>query len=191
MADSTPAIVDDQVHRTSSLLPAAASSATAVVVSWAHEQFRVDHPRKTIFLAMRFTSSPVMQAITQGVRSAADRHGFDVVRADDRDYTGEIWSNIELCLQNSELVVVILDEVDRRDCDANVMVELGFALGLGRRCLLLVDRSLSALPVVLRHRRVREFDSYDVPGSVDRQVEQWLERDVGGHPFQQKVRHPN
>ncbi|GIG22715.1 hypothetical protein Cch01nite_34390 [Cellulomonas chitinilytica] len=140
--------------------------------------YRAHHPEPTVLLLMRFGGSAVLRGIDAGVRSAGARFGRDVVRADDRDYTGELWANVALCLHNSDLVVAVLEEIDGR-CDANVMVELGFALSSGRRCLILVEHRRPALPTVLRHRLTREFDAYDVPGSVQTQVEDWFRRDLG------------
>lgn len=140
--------------------------------------YRAHHPSPTILLLMRFSDSPVLRAIDAGVRAAGAAFGREVVRADDRDYTGELWANVALCLHNSDLVVAVLEEVDDR-CDANVMVELGFALSSGRRCLILVESRRTAVPSVLRHRLTREFSAYDVPGSVQLQVEDWLRRDIG------------
>lgn len=125
---------------------------------------------------MRFDDSPIMRAITEGARTAGARHGRDVIRADDRDYTGELWANVALCLRNSDLVIAILDEIEHPDCDANVMVELGFALGAGRRCLILVERHKAMVPAVLRHRLTRTFDGYDLPTSVEAEVDDWLRR---------------
>ncbi|MGY1826533.1 nucleoside 2-deoxyribosyltransferase [Blastococcus sp. SYSU DS0541] len=129
---------------------------------------------------MRFDDTRVMRAIHDGVRAAAARHGRDVVRADDHDYTGELWTNVALCLENSDLVIAVLDQVERSDCDANVMVELGFALAAGRRCLILVERRLGELPAVLRHRLTYDFDALDLPGSIERRVDDWLARNGDG-----------
>jgi hypothetical protein len=144
----------------------------------ADREFRRHHPDLTIFLLMRFEDSPVMRAITEGVRAAGDHNGREVIRADDYDYTGEVWANVALCLRNSDVVIAVLDEIEHRDCDANVMVELGFALGTGRRCLILVERHQREIPVVLRRRLTRIFDAYDVPKSVEAQVDDWLRRSV-------------
>ncbi|WP_176450044.1 nucleoside 2-deoxyribosyltransferase [Geodermatophilus saharensis] len=129
---------------------------------------------------MRFDDTPTMGAIDAGVRAAATRHGRDVVRADDRDYTGELWANVALCMHHSDLVIAVLDQIEQSDCDANVMVELGFALAAGLRCLILVERRMHGVPAVLRHRLTYPFDALELPGSIDRQVDNWLERNRGG-----------
>lgn len=142
----------------------------------AKRAYRRRHPQPTTLLLMRFDDTPVMRAIHDGVRVAAARHGRDVVRADDHDYTGELWTNVALCLEHSDLVIAVLDQLERSDCDANVMVELGFALAAGRRCLILVERRLRELPAVLRHRLTYDFDAWDLPDSIDRRVDDWLAR---------------
>ena len=146
----------------------------------AHRAYRRDHPRPTTLLLMRFDNTPTMRGIDAGVRAAAGRHGRDVVRADDRDYTGELWTNVALCMHHSDLVIAVLDQVEKSDCDANVMVELGFALAAGLRCLILVERRLHEVPAVLRHRLAYTFDALELPGSIDRQVDDWLARNKEG-----------
>ncbi|WP_407342008.1 hypothetical protein [Pengzhenrongella phosphoraccumulans] len=123
----------------------------------------------------------MLREIDEGVRTTCARFGRDVVRADDRDYTGELWANVALCLHNSDLVVAVLEKIEDQYDDMNVLIELGFALGSSRRCLILVEGRRTALPSVLRHRLTREFSAYDVPLSVERQVADWLRRDVGLH----------
>lgn len=145
----------------------------------ANEAFRAQHPDPTVLLLMRFEESPVLRRIDEAIRSACANFGRNVVRADDRDYTGELWANVALCLHNSDLVVAVLEEIDDRRGDVNVMIELGFALGSGRRCLILVESSRGSLPSVLQHRLTRRFSAYDLPRSVEREVSDWLRRDVG------------
>jgi hypothetical protein len=147
--------------------------------SAALRRFDRDHTRPVVLLLMRFDDSEVMQAIHNAVVGEGDRHGYDVVRADDRDYTGELWTNVELCIRRAQLVICVLEDIERRDCDANVMVELGFALGLGRRTLLLVERRLPPVPAVLRHRMTRSFDVHALPRSVEKVVGRWLAHDIG------------
>jgi hypothetical protein len=142
----------------------------------ADRDFRRQHPAPAVLLLMRFADSPVMRAIDGAVRTAAGRHGRDVVRADDRDYTGELWANVALCMRNSDTVIAVLDQIERDDCDPNVMVELGVALAAGRRCLILVEHRQRLLPAVLRHRLTHPFDALDLPGSVERQVDEWFRR---------------
>jgi hypothetical protein len=136
--------------------------------------FQADHVRPVILLLMRFDATSTMQRLREGVLRAGDRYGYDVVRADDRDYTGELWTNVDLCVRNAQLVVAVLEDIERRDCDANVMVELGYALGLSRTCLLLKERRLPHLPAVLGHRITQTFDAHDLPSSVERAVASWL-----------------
>jgi hypothetical protein len=141
------------------------------------EAFKADHPRRAILLLMRFDESPLLQSLREAIQAVADRLGYDVIRADDRDYTGELWANVDLCVRNTDLVIALLEDVERRDCDANVMVEVGYVLALSRPCLLLTERRIAKIPAVLRHRVMSSFDAYD-PTTVERAVERWMTRDL-------------
>jgi hypothetical protein len=138
------------------------------------ERFERDHPGQVALLLMRFDDTKVMEALRLAILDAMRRHGYEVVRADDCDYTGELWRNVELCMHCSQLVICVLEDIERRDCDANVMVELGYALGLNLRTLLLVERRLPPLPAVLRHRMMRTFDVHDITDSIERAIGQAL-----------------
>lgn len=64
--------------------------------------FQHDHPRadRIVFLMMRYQPRPYRHRIHQLVAGVADDLGFDLIRADDCDYSGELWANVKLCLDN-------------------------------------------------------------------------------------------
>ncbi|OLT44656.1 hypothetical protein BJF86_11940 [Serinicoccus sp. CNJ-927] len=144
------------------------------------ETFLVDHPRyeRNVFVMMRFANTPQHDEIYQTVRDALAARGMTAVRADDRDYTGELWSNIEVYLRGCKYGVAVFDIIEQQDFNPNVALELGYMMGRGKRTLLLKDRRLPALPADVVHRLYREFDSYAIRESVQREVDRWI-NDLG------------
>jgi hypothetical protein len=119
-----------------------------------------------------------MQDIVEAIRTALTPRGYHVIRADDRDYSGELWTNVELCIVGSGLGIAVFEDVDERHHDPNVGLELGYMLALNRRCLILKERRMASLPIVISHRLYRTFDVFDVSGTVSQSIHDWITRDL-------------
>lgn len=103
---------------------------------------------------------------------------MNAVRADDRDYTGELWSNIEVYLTGCQYGIAVFEDIDQRDFNPNVSLELGYLMGRGKRTLLLKEKRLPRVPTDVVHRLYKEFDGYDIENSIKREVGQWITRDL-------------
>ncbi len=144
-------------------------------------QFLQDHPDpdRNIFLMMRFFSSPRLAEIHQAIKVAARGLGFNVVRADDRGYTGELWSNVRLYLACCNLGIAVFEDIERRDHNPNVALELGFMMGTGKSCLLLKEDRLPVLPADIMGHLYKTFDSYNIPATIAASVTRWITVDLG------------
>jgi hypothetical protein len=143
-------------------------------------RFLEDHPEpsRNVFIMMRFSDTPQMQQIHQAIVDGLKEHGMNAVRADDRDYTGELWSNIEVYLTGCQYGIAVFEDIDQRDFNPNVSLELGYLMGRGKRTLLLKEKRLSRVPTDVVHRLYKEFDGYDIENSIKREVGQWITRDL-------------
>lgn len=58
-------------------------------------QFMAIYPDfdRNVFVMMRFHETEQFDEIYAAIKSSLKERGFTAVRADDRDYTGELWSN--------------------------------------------------------------------------------------------------
>jgi hypothetical protein len=144
-------------------------------------QFLNDHPDPghNVFVMMRFIDSPQMNEIYGAIRETCSVYGFHAVRADDRDYTGELWSNIEVYMTCCHYGVAVFEDIDRRDFNPNVSLELGYMLGRRKRSLILKEQRLPNLPADVVHRLYKPFDMFAINESVSREVRRWLEVDLG------------
>jgi hypothetical protein len=120
-----------------------------------------------------------MDAIYPAIRDTLSSRGYHAVRADDRDYTGELWSNIEIYMTCCQLGVAVFEDIERRDYNPNVSLELGYMLGRRRRCLILKEQHLPNLPAYVVNRLYKPFDMFDVSNSVSQQVARWVDVDLG------------
>ncbi len=143
-------------------------------------RFLEDHPdpNRNVFIMMRFSDTPQMQQIHQAIVAGLKEHGMNAVRADDRDYTGELWSNIEVYLTGCQYGIAVFEDIDQRDFNPNVSLELGYLMGRGKRTLLLKEKRLPRVPTDVVHRLYKEFDGYDIEDSIKREVGQWVTRDL-------------
>lgn len=142
--------------------------------------FLEDHPDpdKNIFLMMRFMETSQMGEIQEAVKRTAESKGLHVVRADDRDYTGELWTNIQVCMAGSMLGVAVFEDIDKRDFNPNVSLELGYMLAKQRRCLILKEQRLPTLPADVMHRLYKPFDMFKIDSTVSHQIDRWITVDL-------------
>ncbi|SMY00182.1 hypothetical protein BLIN101_03430 [Brevibacterium linens] len=143
-------------------------------------QFLEDHPQpdRNVFVMMRFNNTDQMKQVYESLKSALATRGMHAVRADDRDYTGELWSNIEVYLTGCQYGIAVFEDVDQRDYNPNVSLELGYLMGRGKRTLLLKEKRLPNLPSDVVHRLYKEFDIFDIANSIEREVGQWIDVDL-------------
>ncbi|MEU4014238.1 hypothetical protein AB0E56_03140 [Microbacterium sp. NPDC028030] len=142
--------------------------------------FLEDHPEpsRNVFIMMRFGATPQMKQIHDAIVAGLAEHGMNAVRADDRDYTGELWSNIEVYLTGCAYGIAVFEDIEQRDFNPNVSLELGYLMGRGKRTLLLKEKRLQNMPSDVVHRLYKEFDGFDIENSIKREVGTWITRDL-------------
>lgn len=142
--------------------------------------FLRDHPNpeRTAFLMMRFRSGPQYEEIHKAVGENMASYGLDVVRADDKDYTGDLWENVCLHMLGCRFGVAVFEEIDLREFNPNVALELGFMIAHGKRCLLLKDHRMPRMPTDIVGKLYKEFDSYNIGKTIASAVDSWA-HDLG------------
>jgi len=137
------------------------------------------NPDRNVFVMMRFLKSDQLDEAFQTIRETLRARGFNAVRADDRDYTGELWANIEVYLTCCKYGIAVFEDIEKRDFNPNVSLELGYMLGRQKRCLILKEQRLAELPADVVHRLYKPFDMFDIAASVGREVGRWIDVDLG------------
>jgi hypothetical protein len=127
---------------------------------------------------MRFRAAPQYEEIHRTIRDALGHHGLMVLRADDKDYTGDLWENVCLCILGSKYGIAVFEEIDEREFNPSVALELGFMLAQNKRCLILKDQRMPRMPTDIVGKLYKEFDTYRITASVTAAVESWI-RDIG------------
>jgi len=113
--------------------------------------FLQDHPEpdNNVFLMMRFKKGEHYDAIEKTLREKFQSYGLTVVRADDKDFTGDLWENVCLYMIGCKYGIAVFEEIDEREFNPSVALELGFMMAHNKRCLLLKDqRCLGCQPIL-------------------------------------------
>jgi predicted nucleotide-binding protein len=74
--------------------------------------------------------------------------------------------------------VSVFEEIDERDLNPNVAIELGFMFGLGKRCLILKDQRMPKMPADIIGKLYKQFDTYDMEATIASAVVSWF-NDLG------------
>ena len=144
------------------------------------QRFLNDHPNpdKNVFVMMRFIESEQLDEAYKAIKETLASRGYNVLRADDKDYTSELWSNVEVYLSGCNLGIAVFEEIEKRDFNPNVSLELGYMIGRGKRTLLLKEKHMTELHADVMHRLYKPWDQFKVKETVAAQVERWADIDL-------------
>ncbi|MHC5797321.1 hypothetical protein ACVXZ4_14300 [Lacisediminihabitans sp. FW035] len=146
------------------------------------KDFMNDHPRfdRNVFVMMRFAAHAQLTAVYAAIKSTLASRGFDEVRADDRDYTGELWTNIQTYMHGSKYGIAIFEDfAGVREFNPNVSLELGYMVARQKRTSILKEQTLPSMPADVMHRLYRPFKMFSIGSTIEKQVGQWVDVDLG------------
>jgi hypothetical protein len=139
-------------------------------------RFREDYPggAVTAFLMMRFGQTRAHKEITTVIREVLSAHGIRGLRADDKYYHDDLFSNVRTYLHGCTFGIGVFERVEREDFNPNVSLEVGYLFGLGRDVCLLKDRTLQALHTDLTGRLYVGFDPQEPATTIPEPLTKWL-----------------
>lgn len=139
-------------------------------------EFLKSHPRheKNVFVMMRFMESAQHTEIMSALEETLHPHGLNVLRADRKDFTGELWSNVCVYMLGCKYGIAVFEEIHHREFNPNIALELGFMMAHGKRVLLLKDKDMPHMPKDVMGKLYKEFNTYDIAGTVPPQLRRWL-----------------
>jgi hypothetical protein len=142
--------------------------------------FLNDHPNveKNVFLIMRFKNGEQYKVIENTIRQQLGNTELCVMRADEKDYTGDLWENVCLYMIGCTYGIAIFEEIDEREFNPSVALELGFMLANNKRCLLLKDQRMPKLPTDILGKLYKTFDTYKIESSLSDAIDAWI-NDIG------------
>jgi predicted nucleotide-binding protein len=74
--------------------------------------------------------------------------------------------------------IAVFEDIDERDFNPNIVLELGFMLALNKRCLILKEKTLPKMPADIVGKLYKEFDFFNIESSISDQIKRWA-NDIG------------
>jgi hypothetical protein len=134
---------------------------------------------QNVMLITRFPKEPedhFAQLISK-LRAAVATHGLRLQVASDGMAEDTLWANVVTYMWASKYAIVLMDSADGL-LNSNVLIEIGGMLMTGRRCAILRDKSVPAMPSDLVGHIYKPTDLTDHGASVE-VVHQWIRDDLG------------
>jgi len=130
---------------------------------------------RNVLLIIRFQEQGPFPLIISAIKDACVAHGLNLMRADDREYTDDIWGNVMTYMYGCASAIAVFDQINYREFNPNVALEVGFMLAQTKPVLLLKDTAIPALPTDIVGKSYRPFNTYDAANTISPQVKKWID----------------
>jgi hypothetical protein len=127
------------------------------------------------FLIMPFEDDKPYTQIVEAIKRTAEKHGLNVVRADENEFHSHLWENVQTLLHGCAFGIAIYDRIRKEDPNPNVGLEVGYLMAMNKPVLLLKDKTANALQSDLAGRLYKNFDTHDPANTIPGQMTKWLE----------------
>lgn len=146
-------------------------------------KFNKTYPFDTnVFGMTRFPSegeddTDPLTAVLHRIAVTTAEHGLEFHLASDRAIVDDLWGNVAGHMWASRYGIAIFEDRRDRGMSYNLAIEVGGMLTMGRRCLLLKDKSISSMPTDLVGMIYKSIDLDDLV-SVDTAIHEWVRGDL-------------
>ena len=139
-------------------------------------RFKAEHPdpAKAAFIMMRFGRTPSHEKIVQAICAALEPHGIAALRADDKQYHDELFSNIRTYMHGCATGIAVFERIETEDFNPNVSLEVGYMLALNKPVCLLKDKSLKTLHTDPGGLIYQPFDTHAPSKGIGKALDKWL-----------------
>lgn len=140
------------------------------------KRFREDHsdPSKCVFVIMRFGSTNAHKSILESLRSTVAAQSFKALRADDKEYHGDLFWNILTYIYGCSAGIAVFERIEREEFNPNIALEVGYMMALQKPVLLLKDTTLKYLNTDLIGKLYKTFDPQNIPETIPPQLLSWM-----------------
>ena len=140
-------------------------------------RFRNDHPdaSRTAFIMMRFGYTDARRRIVKIVNDVLWNAGIRGLRADDKQYHDDLFSNVLTYIHGCGLGIAVFERTEAEEFNPNVSLELGFMMAMGKPICLLKDNALRTLPVDLAGKLYINLDLLAPGITIESALDRWLE----------------
>jgi hypothetical protein len=129
---------------------------------------------RNVFLIMRFKNEPPFSDIVDTIQSVCKKRGLNISRSDDKSYSDDLWDNVMTYMYGSTYAIAVFDQINYREFNPNVALEVGFMLAQNKRILLLKDQAIPVMPTDIIGKIYKSFDTYRPRETIPPQLEKWF-----------------
>ncbi len=174
--DASSASVPSSLSTTDNLVHEVTDDAAPPEIQYSLAKFRNDHPdaSKVAFVMMRFGRTQAHQRIVKAIKDALGPVGITAHRADDKGYHRDLFPNIQTYMHGCSFGIAVFERLEREDFNANVALEVGYMMALGKPVCLLKDRTLTSLHADLGGMLYREFDPQRPTSGIRSGITKWI-----------------
>lgn len=134
---------------------------------------------QNVMLITRFPKGPEdhFAQLIPRLREVVAGHGLTLQVASDGLAEDTLWANVVTYMWASKYAIVLMDSADGV-LNSNVLIEIGGMLMTGRRCAILRDVSVPAMPSDLVGHIYKATDLSDHDSSAE-EIHKWIRDDLG------------
>lgn len=131
------------------------------------------------FVMMRYRPIQHFSEIETCIRNTLKEFDLIARLAKDGALVHGLWGNLEIYMKYSRFGIAVFEDIDERDFNPNIPLELGYMLALGKRCLILKERRMPLLPTDILGLIYRPFDVLNLRSTLRQELRDWCGRDLG------------
>jgi hypothetical protein len=134
---------------------------------------------QNVMLITRFPKAPegALADLIKKMRLVARRHGLKLMLASDVSAEDTLWANVVTHMWACRYAIVVIDHLDGV-FNSNVLIEVGGMLMTGRRCAILRDKTVPAMPTDLVGHIYKRVELSDHEATLA-EVHRWFRDDLG------------
>lgn len=134
---------------------------------------------KNIFIMMRYEDSEILSVIESTIRNSISSLGLQAHFAKDKSFSDILWENVQLYMNCCRFGIAVFEQIDNKNFNPNISVELGYLLAQNKRCLLLKEQRLITLPSDITGYLYKEIDMFNIEKTITEQINKWIVVDLG------------
>ena len=131
-------------------------------------------PNRTGFIIMRFGTTSAHKGIVDAIKDTLRRKGLIGIRADDKQYHDELFSNVKTYMHGCGFGIAVFERIEQEAFNPNIALEVGYMLALGKPVCILKDKTITVLHADLIGRLYKEFDPQRPLSTIPPELERWL-----------------
>lgn len=155
-----------------------AISQTVAIAKGLSTMLKESDYESNVFIMMRLRDARQHREIAQTLKASLGTIGMRGHLASDKNYSDDLWDNVRVFMHGCKYGIAVFEEIDEREFNPNISLELGYMYASGKSCLVLKDKRMPRLPTDICGKIYADFDTYNVEGTVSNCVNKWA-GDIG------------